>query len=341
MLATFQSTRFPTHHQDYVNDIKFDFYGRRIATCSADMTIKVWDLDENGDWNFEPGCEWKAHHGMVWKLDWAHPEFGQVLASCSSESTVQIWEEQVGAPMENTGGERQPGSRWHPKAQLNDSHKWVQDVKFAPRHQGLKLATASADGKVRIYEAIDVMNLSHWPLREEFQDTESGELGFTCLSWNRCQFECPMIATGTDSGTVKIWCYDVTSKIWCMKLELEAHASSVLDIDWAPNIGRSFHLLATAGKDRELRVYRFPRSENGDFIEPAQRSENSNCVEPVKMEKLQELSQNEVWRVQWNVTGTVLASSGDDGQVRLWRSDYQGCWRCTSEIQGDLSTSDL
>lgn len=27
----------------------------------------------------------------------------------------------------------------------------------------------------------------------------------------------------------------------------------------------------------------------------------------------------QVWRVEWNVTGTILASSGDDGRVRLWK----------------------
>lgn len=27
----------------------------------------------------------------------------------------------------------------------------------------------------------------------------------------------------------------------------------------------------------------------------------------------------QVWRVSWNVTGTVLSSSGDDGCVRLWK----------------------
>lgn len=27
-----------------------------------------------------------------------------------------------------------------------------------------------------------------------------------------------------------------------------------------------------------------------------------------------------VWRVSWNLTGTILSSSGDDGYVRMWKS---------------------
>jgi len=33
----------------------------------------------------------------------------------------------------------------------------------------------------------------------------------------------------------------------------------------------------------------------------------------------------QVWRVAWNVTGTVLASSGDDGCVRLWKGRNVYC----------------
>ncbi len=31
----------------------------------------------------------------------------------------------------------------------------------------------------------------------------------------------------------------------------------------------------------------------------------------------------QVWRVEWNVTGTVLASACEDGLVHLWRTNFQ------------------
>ena len=47
---------------------------------------------------------------------------------------------------------------------LLDSRADVRCVAFAPRHHGLRLATCGLDGRVRIYESNDVMNLSNWPL---------------------------------------------------------------------------------------------------------------------------------------------------------------------------------
>jgi len=38
-------------------------------------------------------ASWKAHSGSVWKVTWAHPEFGQVIATCSFDRTAAIWEE--------------------------------------------------------------------------------------------------------------------------------------------------------------------------------------------------------------------------------------------------------
>ena len=45
---------------------------------------------------------------------------------------------------------------------------------------------------------------------------------------------------------------------------------------------------------------------------------------------------SEVWRVQWNITGTILASSGDDGNVRLYQCDFvDNSWKCIRTIAAD------
>ena len=37
----YQAKVIPTEHKDIIHDVSFDFYGRRMATCSSDHTVKV------------------------------------------------------------------------------------------------------------------------------------------------------------------------------------------------------------------------------------------------------------------------------------------------------------
>jgi nucleoporin SEH1 len=117
--------------------MSFDFYGKRLATCSSDRKIKIWE--ENGDeWKLQH--EWSAHQASVWKVAWAHPEFGQILASCSFDRTVSIWEDQGIYPgHSHTTTISKEG--WRNQGQLVDSRESVHDVKFAPRHLGLRLVS--------------------------------------------------------------------------------------------------------------------------------------------------------------------------------------------------------
>ena len=34
-----------------------------------------------------------AHQNAIWRLSWAHPEFGQLIGTCSDDHTVCVWEE--------------------------------------------------------------------------------------------------------------------------------------------------------------------------------------------------------------------------------------------------------
>lgn len=37
--------------------------------------------------------KFQAHTGSVWRVTWAHPDFGQVIATCSFDRAAGIWEE--------------------------------------------------------------------------------------------------------------------------------------------------------------------------------------------------------------------------------------------------------
>ena len=83
--------------------------GKRLATCSSDRAIKIWEQGRSGQW--EKKADWQAHQASVWKIAWAHPRFGQVLASCSYDHTVTIWEEQEGLQSPAVGGQQAGGGR--------------------------------------------------------------------------------------------------------------------------------------------------------------------------------------------------------------------------------------
>ena len=76
------------------------------------------------------------------------------------------------------------------KINLFDSKESVEDIKFAPKHMGLMLATASSEGFIRIYAPRDLMNLASWQFENEF---EASVWGINSISWNKNPFDPPMM----------------------------------------------------------------------------------------------------------------------------------------------------
>jgi len=293
-----------SQHLDYIHHVSFDIYGRRMATCSGDRVVKVWDLQADGSWQL--AGDWQAHRSGVEYLGWSHPEFGTLLATASSDHDVKIWEERL-------EGYKKV---WSQRALLSDARRSVHCCEFAPRHFGLQLATGSADGVVRIYEAVDILNLSQWPLQGSIQ--AFGEPGVTSLSWCTGRFEAPTLVVGGSHLT--IYRYASTARQWQALMTMPSQGP-VTSVAWAPNVGRRFHWIA-ATENQALHVYQLHRKQD------------------LELEAFHALEKDApMWKCQWNVTGTVLASSGDAGIVQLWKADQHQQWKCVSQIHGDLTAA--
>lgn len=112
------------------HDAQMDYYGKRLATCSSDRKVKIFDVPASGEpvhvadltgfveftergrplflpllriWSFPRSffhymvifpCR---HEGPVWEVAWAHPKFGVLLASCSYDRQVIVYREVEGA----------------------------------------------------------------------------------------------------------------------------------------------------------------------------------------------------------------------------------------------------
>ena len=85
-MVSVQST-VDTGHEDMVHDAQMDYYGTKLATCSSDRSIKIFDVKDGTQTHV---ADLRAHEGPVWQLAWAHPSYGQILASCSYDRKVRL-----------------------------------------------------------------------------------------------------------------------------------------------------------------------------------------------------------------------------------------------------------
>jgi nucleoporin SEH1 len=59
-----QTSLIPNAHGDLVTDAAYDFYGVRLATCSLDHRIKIWQLDES-DGTWTAVADWKVRNLLI------------------------------------------------------------------------------------------------------------------------------------------------------------------------------------------------------------------------------------------------------------------------------------
>ncbi|KAK1803529.1 hypothetical protein P4O66_020736, partial [Electrophorus voltai] len=128
-------------HQARVLDVKWDpFNDQRIASCSEDCTVKVWDIPKNGlkENIIFPRKELIGHARWVGLIEW-HPTAKDVLLSSAYDYQVCVWRLDTVTAVAKT-----------PVCVIRSHTDLVLSVSFS--EDGSRLATTCRDRNVRVLD---------------------------------------------------------------------------------------------------------------------------------------------------------------------------------------------
>ncbi|PSS15035.1 hypothetical protein M430DRAFT_142388 [Amorphotheca resinae ATCC 22711] len=291
-------------HDDMIHDAVLDYYGRRLATCSSDRTVKIFEVEGETHRLTET---LRGHEGAVWSVSWAHPKYGNILASASYDGKVFIW--------------RETNSQWTRIYDFALHTASVNTLSWAPHESGCLLACASSDGNVSVLEFKD-NSMDH-------KIFHAHGIGVNGVSWAPSTSAGSLVSaaggqtgggqrrfvTGGSDNVLKIWAWDAASQSYKQEGEpLTGHSDWVRDVAWSPSVlQRSY--VASASQDKTVRIW------TSDPSNPNVWSSKVLQFETV------------VWRVSWSLSGNVLAVSAGDNKVSLWKENLRGEWECVKSIE--------
>uniref|UniRef100_A0A8C4NA22 Protein SEC13 homolog n=1 Tax=Eptatretus burgeri TaxID=7764 RepID=A0A8C4NA22_EPTBU len=286
-----------------IHDAQMDYYGNRLATCSSDRTVKIFNIRDGAQTLV---AHLHGHDGPVWQVAWAHAMYGSVLASCAYDRKVIIWQE----------GKHE----WEKIHEYKGHDSSVNSVSWGPSEFGLLLVCGSSDGGISVLQrAAD----GRW---EAQKINNAHTIGCNAVSWGPAvsigslfgqspQYIKQFVSGGCDN-LVKVWREEDGQ--WKEEVKLESHSDWVRDVAWAPFIGLPICTIASCSQDGRVFIW---------------RSTGSSWT-PKLLHKFNDV----VWHVSWSITGNILAVSGGDNRVTLWKESVDGQWACVSDVnKGDDS----
>ncbi|QRV79031.1 WD40 repeat-like protein [Ceratobasidium sp. AG-Ba] len=280
--------------------------GRRIASGSADRTVRVWDAD-TGTQIGEPLV---GHEDLVTSV--AYSPDGRYIVSGSGDGTVRIWDTETGAQIgEPLVGHEDPVTSvtYSPDGRyivsgsedetvcIWDANRGTQIGEPLVGHEGSVTSVAFSPDGQRIISGSEDWSVLIW-------DTETGaQIGQRLVGHEdsvtsvACSPDGQYIVSGSDDGTVRIWDVETGAPI---SEPLVAHSSSISSVAYSPD-GRR---IVSGSDDKTLRIWDVDTGEQ--------------IGEPLAGHL------NLVLSVAYSPDGRSIASVAMDDTVRVWDGELVG-----------------
>lgn len=299
----------------------WNYCGQRLATGSFNGFLSIFDSPDPASSSFTATSNIRIHEGGIVKIVWIPPEYGDAVACICGDGSLSLWEEiaEDGLPLQ-----------WMLCKIFHSKGSKVLDAQFGVIRTSLKMVVAYSDGHVKVYELLNPFELKNWQLQAEIQNVIGSVSTFgkaSCfsasISWNpqRNESQEPSFVLGFNSDTPqlnssKVWVFDQAHHRWLPVAELALSldkSDQVFAVAWAPNVGRAYELIAVATR-KGITIWHVSLNPDLDGRLSAEKAALLSGYE------------GEVWQMEWDMSGMTLATSGTDGMVRLWQSNFNGVW---------------
>jgi len=272
-------------HTSAVQDLDFDDEGERLASCSADMSIKIWDMTDD---NFKCVRTLQGHDHNVCGVRF----LSDLLISCSRDTTIKMWDMNSGFCMKT----------------LQAHDEWVKCI--AVSACGTLIASGSMDKSVRVWSAakgswdcsqiyndhdhvVECVEFSNYSADKVITNAEDNKEDYKEEGGtpNKPRF----LASGSRDRSILI--YDM-EEVKCIMV-LKGHDNWVRSLQWHP----AGKYLLTCADDKTIRVWDLKR-----------RREKSSA----RKEKAHKMF---VQALHYSLISAVVVTGGADNVVKVWECE--------------------
>jgi len=213
-----------TGHSDAVYDVAWSPDGTRLASCSKDKTVQVWDAID-GSHVFT----YRGHTADVYTVAWS-PD-GTRLASCSKDKTVQVWDAVGGDSVAADGGH---------VFTYRGHYDVVKTVAWSP--DGRRIASGSGDKTVQVWDAVGGDSVA---ADGGHVFTYTGHIDWVnAVAWSP---DGKRIASGSSDWTAQVWDVANGGHVFVYN----GHPASVYTVVWSPDGTR----IASSSFDKTVQIW--------------------------------------------------------------------------------------